>query len=170
MRGLFNRFSRAFIDAGGAEGRSLTDIGADFADWLRDPAAADLARDEWASLESYNAVDASALGLADLAGCDKATLFGMTVRLHPAARTLSVATNAAPLVRPALRRGRMALLITRPAADVQLSPTDAAAAVVLDLAKEISPLGNLLLRLAEDHPDGGAALAGLIDAGAFERL
>ncbi|WP_194953967.1 HvfC/BufC N-terminal domain-containing protein [Sphingopyxis solisilvae] len=168
--GPFNRLSRAFLDAGGAEGRSLTDIGAGFADWLGDSLAAELARVEWAWLESYNAADALALGLADLAGCDEATLFGMAVRLHPAARTLSLATDAAPLVDPALRCGPMTLLFTRPAADVQLWPTDAVTAGVLDLAKEISQLGNLLARLAEDHPDGGAALAALIDAGAFERL
>ena len=46
----FNRLSRAFVEAGGAERRALGDIGAGFADWLGDPLAADIARAEWAWL------------------------------------------------------------------------------------------------------------------------
>ncbi|WP_332819732.1 DNA-binding domain-containing protein [Sphingopyxis sp.] len=168
--GPFNRLSRKFVDACGAEGRSLTDIGAGFADWLGDPLAADLARVEWAWLESYNAAEGPALGLADLAGYNETTLLGFSVHLHPATRFLSLATDAARLIDPAFAPGTSALLITRPDADVRLFPVHAADIAALGLAKEISPLGNLLALLAEDHPDGGAALAALIDAGAFERL
>src|SRR3546814_14023377 len=57
----FNRLSRCFVEEGGAQRRSLSDIGAGFADWLADPRAADLARVEWAWLESYHAADAPAL-------------------------------------------------------------------------------------------------------------
>src|SRR3546814_1795547 len=51
----FNRLSRCFVEEGGAQRWSLRDIGAGFADWLADPRAADLARVEWAWLESYHA-------------------------------------------------------------------------------------------------------------------
>ena len=168
--GPFNRLSRAFVEAGGAEGRSLTDIGSGFADWLDDPLATDLARAEWLWLESYNAAEAPALGLADLAGFDETALLGLPVRVHPAMRCLVLTADAAPLVDPAFVPGTPALLITRPDADVQLFPVHAADIAALHLANEISPLGNFLACLAEDHPDGGAALAALIDAGAFERL
>jgi hypothetical protein len=168
--GAFNRVSRAFVDSGGAEGRSLADIGAAFPDWLSDPLAADVARLEWVWLESYNAAEAPAIGLADLAGHDEAALFGLSVRLHPATRFLVLAMDAAPLIDPAFDPRTPALLVTRPQAEVRIFPVDVADIAALDLAQEISSFGNLLACLAEDNPDGGTALAALIDAGAFERL
>ncbi len=168
--GPFNRLSRAFVDAGGAEGRSLTNIGAGFAGWLTEPRLAEVARIEWTWLESYNAGEGPAFGLADMAGHDEASLLDLPVRLHPATRFLRLATGAASLIDPAFAPGMPALLVTRPHAEVRLLPVQLAGIAALELAKEISPLGNLLARLGEDHPDGGAALAALIDAGAFERL
>lgn len=166
----FNRLSRGFVDAGGGARRPLSDIGAAFPDWLRDPLAADLARAEWAWLESYNAPEADALRLADLAGQGEAALLARPVRLHPAARILRLASGAASLVDPAFAPDITALLISRPEANVRLFPLHDVAAAALGLAKEISPLGNLLAPLAEHHPDGGAAIAALIDAGAFEKV
>lgn len=166
----FNRVSRAFIDVGGAKGRSLSLIGAGFADWLANPLAADLARVEWAWLESYHAADAPALALADLAGLDEAGLLGLAVRRHPAARAVMLSRAAAPLVDPGFARSVRVLLVARPDADVRLSAIDAADAAVLDMASEISPLGNLITHLTEHHPGGGAAIAALIGAGAFERV
>ena len=166
----FNRLSRAFVDSGGAERLALPDIGRDFAGWLGDPLAADLARVEWAWLESYNAAEAGALRLADLAGQDEVALLGLTVRLHPATRIVKLASDAAPLIDPAFAPGTAALLVTRPDAEVRLFALHPADDIALDRAKEISTLGNLIASLAEMHPDGGAAIAVLIDAGAFEKV
>ncbi|MBB6428099.1 DNA-binding domain-containing protein [Sphingopyxis sp. JAI128] len=166
----FNRLSRAFVDAGGARYRLLADIGKGFADTLADPVAADLARIEAAWLEAYHAADTPALELADLAGLDEAGLLALCVRRHPAARGLTLASPAAALVDPALAPAVGALLVTRPAAEVRLSAVPASAMAVLAMAEEISPLGNLIAALDEIHPDGGAAIAALIAAGAFERV
>lgn len=166
----FNRQSRAFVEGGGAEALALPDIGRDFAGWLADPLAADVARIEWAWLESYHAAEADPLRLADLAGQDEATLLRLPVRLHPAARIVTLTSDAAPVVDAALLSGTAALLVIRPAAEVRLLALHPAEDAALDLAKEISPLGNLIARLAEQHPDGGAAIAALIDAGAFEKV
>jgi hypothetical protein len=166
----FNRLSRTFIDGGGARGRSLTDIGAGFADRLADPRAADLARIEWLWLESYHAVEAPALALADLAGCDEAALLALRVRRHPATRVAALASDAAPLVDAAFAAGTAVLLVTRPDAEVRLFATGAVEATLLANAKDIFTLGNLIADLAEAHPDDGAALAALIDAGAFEKV
>lgn len=166
----FNRLSRAFVEGGGAERLALPDIGRDFVGWLGDPLAADLARIEWAWLESYNAAEAGALRLADLAGQDEVALLGLTVRLHPATRIVKLASDAAPLIDPAFAPGTAALLVTRPDAEVRLFALHPADDIALDRAKEISTLGNLIASLAEMHPDGGAAIAALIDAGAFEKV
>jgi len=166
----FNRLSRAFVDSRGAEALALAEIGRDFAGWLDDPLAADVARVEWAWLESYHAADAEPLRLADLAGQDEAALLGLPVCLHPAARIVTLTSDAAPIVDRALPSGTAVLLLTRPAAEVRLFALHPAEDAALDLAKEISPLGNLIALLAEQHPGGGAAIAALIDAGAFERV
>ena len=168
--GVFNRLSRAFIDAGGAERRALADIGAGLADWLDDPFAADIARVEWAWLESYHAADAPALRLGDLARCDEAALIATPVRRHPAARIVPLAADAAPRLDPAFAPGTAAILITRPDAEVRLFAAHPVDAAVLDAAADISPLGNLIALLDEGHPGGGAAIAALIDAGAFAKV
>ncbi|WP_137752121.1 putative DNA-binding domain-containing protein [Sphingopyxis sp. L1A2A] len=166
----FNRVSRAFVDVGGAQGRPLALIGATFPGWLADPLAADLARAEWAWLESYHAADAAALTLADLAGLDEAALLGLAVRRHPAVRVVALSRPAAPLLDPGLARDVRALLVARPDAEVRLLAITAADVAALDMASEMSPLGNLIAHLAEMHPEGGAAVAALIAAGAFERV
>ncbi len=167
---LFNRLSRDFVDAGHAQHRSLRNIGAGFPDWLAAPLAADLARIEWAWLESYHAADAPALALAELAGSDEAALLDLLVRRHPAARAVSLASVVAPLVDPGFAPDVAVLLVTRPQVEVRLSAIDPAAAFALDMASEVLPLGNLIAHLAETHPDGVAAVAALIGAGAFERV
>ena len=166
----FNRLSRAFIDGGGAQGRSLALIGESFPGWLVDPVAADLARVEWAWLESYNAPDAMALTLADLAGLDEAALLAFCVRRHPATRVVTLANAAAPLVDPDFAAETCALMVTRPDAAVLLHAVLPADVAAIAMADEMTPLGNLIARLAEDHPEGGAAIAALIAAGAFERV
>jgi hypothetical protein len=166
----FNRLSRVFVEAGGAERRPLADIGAGFADWLDDPLAADIARVEWAWLESYHAADAAALRLADLAGCDEAALLATRVRRHPAARILLLATGAAPHLDAAFAADTAAILLTRPEAEVRSFAAHPADAAAIDSAANIVPLGNLIALLSENHPGGGAAIAALIDAGAFEKV
>lgn len=166
----FNRVSRAFIEVGGAQGRSLALIGESFPGWLVDPVAADLARVEWAWLESYNAPHAMALTLADLAQLDEAALLAFRVRRHPATRIVTLAHATAPLVDPAFAAETRALMVTRPDAAVLLHAVLPADAAVITMSDEMTPLGNLIARLAEDHPEGGAAIAALIAAGAFERV
>lgn len=166
----FNRVSRAFIDVGGAQGRSLARIGAAFPGWLADPVAADLARVEWMWLESYHAADAPALTLADLAGLDEAALLYLVVRCHPAMRVVTLSRAIAPLIDPRFARDARALLIARPEAEVRLFAITDADVAALAMARESAPVGNLIAHLAEMHPEGGAAVAALIAAGAFERV
>lgn len=165
----FNRLSREFLDAGGAAARALADIGRDFPDALADPVATDIARLEWAWLESYHAAEAEALRLTDLGGLDEAALLGLRVRLHPAARVVRLTGVAAPHIDDSFAPDTPALLVTRPEAEVRLFALHPADVAVLERAREISPLGNLIAPLAELHPGGGAAIAALIDAGAFEK-
>lgn len=168
--GEFNRLSRRFVDEGGAQRRSPGDIGAGFPGWLVDPRAGDLARIEWAWLKSYHAADVAALTFADLHGLCEADLLGLPVRRHPATRIVALASDAAPLIDRAFAADTRALLVTRPEADVRLFAIEPAAIEALEMAEEIVPIGNLIARLTEQHPDGAAAIAALINTGAFERV
>lgn len=166
----FNRLSRAFIEAGGAQRRSLADIGADFPAWLTDPLAADLARVEWAWLDSYHAAEKPALTLADLDGMEEIGLLDLALRCHPATRIVTLSSDAAPLVDPAFAPGVEGLLITRPYAEVRLFAVENADAAAIAIAQEVCPIGNLIAHLTEQYDDGGAAIARLIAAGAFEKV
>ncbi len=168
--GEFNRLSRRFLEEGGAQRRSLGDIGAGFPAWLDDPRARDIARVEWAWLKSYHAADAAALALADLHGLGEADLFSLPVRRHPATRIVTLASCAAPLIDRAFAADTQVLLVTRPEAGVRLFAIGPAAGAAIEMAEEIVPIGNLIARLAEQHRDGGTAIAALIETGAFERV
>jgi len=169
----FNRLSRTFLDRGGAKGRAHAQIGADFPAFLKregDAVATDLARVERAWLTAFHAAEAPALTLDELAGRDEAGLLALPVRRHPAAMVVMLASDAAPVLDPDLPGGTTALLITRPGAEVLMSPVPVATAAMLDAARRIAPLGNLIACLTE-QPDGdGTAVVPLIAAGALERV
>ena len=125
---------------------------------------------EWAWLESYHAADAPALTLADLAGLDEAALLQRVVRCHPAMRIVMLSRSIAPLVDPDFAPDVQAVLVARPDAEVRLFAITDADVAALAAARESALLGNLVAHLAERHPEGGAAVAALIAAGAFERV
>ena len=168
--GEFNRLSRAYIEAGRAQRRSLADIGADFPTWLTDTLAADLARVEWAWLSSYHAAEKRPLTLADLAGLDEGGLLDLSVCCHPATRVVMLSSDAAPHIDPAFAPGVAGLLITRPDAEVRLFAVEAADAAAIAIAQQLCPIGNLIAHFAEQCDNGGAAIARLIDAGAFQKV
>ncbi|WP_077147388.1 putative DNA-binding domain-containing protein [Sphingopyxis sp. KK2] len=171
--GAFDRLSRAYVDGGGAQGKPVAAIGRGFDAWLAgeaDPLAADLARVEWVWLACYHAAEAPALRLADLRLLDEPGLLALPVRRHPAAATVTLTSDAAPLLDPALPAGTGVLLITRPDAEVRLFAAIDADRVAIEAAENITPLGNLIERLAELQQGDEAAIVPLIAAGAFERV
>ena len=116
----FNRLSRDFIESGGAGRRALADIGAGFAAFLSDPIAADLARAEWAWLDSYRAAEAPALRLADLAGLREAVLLDLPRRaryrwramwrrcsIRPSRRARRKSSSRAPMPRSGCSRSTL---------------------------------------------------------------
>ena len=110
-------------------GDTFADFAAGFAPAASVPYLADLARLEWAWLQSHHAADATPLAADALAALDPQALAAVRVVLHPA---LAVLRSAFPVVSIAARlradddlagldmgRGEDALL-TRPALDVEL--------------------------------------------------
>jgi hypothetical protein len=178
----FNRLSRQFIERADVASQPLAAIGAAFAGFLNEQGeadgAADLARFEWRWLQSYHAADAEPLALGALAGLDPDALLAVMLMAHPAA----VAAAYTPLVQTVLGAevpgldGADAILLTRPDAEVLVSPASALMAKILALSRNPQPIGNLLAPDGEQGDDEGApvdavmqALVALINAGALVR-
>lgn len=170
----FNALSRQYVDLPNVRKAKLAGIGEEFAAFLAargcEPSLIDLARIEWAWLESYHAADCQALRLADLAGHDEAALLNLALRLHPATRLVFVSASIEEILPdlPGAGTARSrAVLVTRPDADVRLTPLDATQAVVADLAKKASRMRNLLSAALETASEADAlpAVFALIEAG-----
>lgn len=174
----FNGLSRDFIERPEVRPRKLMQLGEGLADFLadrvHDMAAVDLARIEWAWLQSYHAAEAEALQLADLAGLDEQGLLDLDLALHPAARLIEVQTPLAQLM-PEFAESASAdmrhLVITRPTHEVLLHPLAAVAADLLMQAHFPVPMRNLLGQAIERAGEAEAlpAIFALIGAGALVR-
>lgn len=141
---------------------SLDDLGRDFPSAL-DGAASDLARIEWAWLESYRAPDGPALTLASLAGLDASEIVEIRCSAHPANRMVRL-DPAAGVEFDGNPIGSPFVILSRPETEVRLTEADAAAARMLDeLGAAGSPqsLGNLLA----GDPQSATLL---VEAGALE--
>lgn len=174
----FNAVSRDFIERPDVRPRKLMALGEHFADFLdeqgSDAAAVDLARIEWAWLQSYHAAEAEALQLADLAGLDEPGLLELGLMLHPAARLIETRTELgdlmpelAEIAAPAMRQ----LLITRPAHEVLLHPLADVPARLLADTLFPATMGNLLGRAIEHAGEAEAlpAIFALVGAGGLVR-
>jgi hypothetical protein len=165
----------------------LAYYGARFADWLEDHALAfDLpylsavARLERLHLESFLAPDAQTLVMADLAGTREWD--AVKLKLHPAARfgwatcpamTIWLAHEHGPperAIAPAWRPE--GALFTRPRLHVAARVLDRAMHRMLFGIRLGESVGSAALATAALYPDAdpGAALAALVDAGAFAAL
>lgn len=170
----FNAFSRAFVERPEPRACRLMAIGEGFASFLaacgQDQATIDLARIEWAWLQSYNAAEAAALRLADLACYDEPGLLELTVTVHPAAQLIDISTNVTallPELADAAAAPPAAVLLTRPDTEVVLTALDAAKASVAGLAKKSPTMRNLLAAALETAGEAEAlpAVFALIEAG-----
>lgn len=178
----FNAQSRRFILQPGAATQALPEIGVGFDAFLieagEDHGAADLARFEWLWLQSYHAADTVPLTLCELAGLAPEALLDEVLGRHPAA----VAARFAPQVHdligaevPGLAQAD-AILITRPDAEVLVTPASALMEDLLAAAENPRAISNLLALGSElqSHEMQAAdaamqALVALINAGALIR-
>lgn len=175
----FNLHSRGYLDRPGVAALPLAGIGADFAEHLaevRSPVeAVDLARFEWAWLTCYQAADATAVTIADLANLGEAGLLDLVLSRHPASALVEI--GAAARSRLSDETGLVfadpAILITRPEAEVRVMPANATMRALWRAFANPTPVCNLLAMSdepgSEDRSATGnlGALLALIGAGAF---
>ncbi|WP_373487222.1 putative DNA-binding domain-containing protein [Blastomonas sp.] len=168
----FNRLSRDFIERPEVMSRSLRLLGECFADFLQaepvDPASLDLARIEWAWLESYHAADLPALGLCDLAGLDEAGLLDLPVVLHPAVRMVRLTAPLAEQL-PELPCDVQIVLISRPDALVLLHGMTSQRGEILAQIEKSAHMRNFIDSAIEIVGEAAALphVLSLIEAGAL---
>jgi len=169
----FNQLSREYVGRNEAIGEPLNAIGRHFAQFMRekpdcDNTAAALADFEWAWLESYHAADAEALTLAQFADADEESLLNTIVALHPASRITPASARAALLDEVPGLADCAAILLTRPQADVLVSPASEAMVRQIDELAEPQPFCNLLGNVDEQLlAQGLQASMAMLEAGAL---
>ena len=169
----FNTLSRQFCDTAIARASDANAIGTGFADYLSGYVATDmidLARIEWAWLESYHSADVEPLTMTDVAALGETELLNLTVTSHPAACIVVLGSPSFNLI-PELgdMTNAAAVLITRPDAEVHVLALDALAAKIFASAQKGTQLCNLIEIAAEqaDEAEQLAPIITLIGAGAL---
>ena len=130
-------------------------------------------------LESYHAAEASALRLSDLSGIAPDMLMEITVQTHPAASIGQFNEKVRQLLGQEVAglADAHTVLLTRPDAEVLVSPASADIAAIFPKNRTHVTLGNLLAEINEPEgnekcvpPDGLTALVVLLEAGALTRV
>lgn len=167
--GEFNALSREYLEHNESAGLRLADIGKGFAAFLRgrnqDHIAIDLARYEWAWLQTYGAPDATAFTVNELAHLEIGAIETLCLSRHPASTVLALCAGA----REAIGSDFDApyVLLTRPDAHISVLPIGEGGARLYEKFETPQLLCNLMLEdsAAEDEP----VLIALISAGALCR-
>lgn len=179
----FNEHSRLYLEHPGVTAHTLALIGAEFPCFLARSGearvAVDLARFEWLWLKAFHAAEAPVLRLADLAGIEPQALMDIAVQAHPAASISQFEASVHRLIGaevPGLDDCD-AILLTRPEAEVLVTPASAAMAAVLSGTEIRIGIGNLLASLSEpdckiqlSSDDYMPVLIALLEAGALRRV
>jgi hypothetical protein len=172
---VFNKISRDYCETAMACAAGQNAIGRHFPEFLIGQSVmqniSDLAAIEWMWLESYHAIDAKTLVLADIAGMSDSDLIALEVAAHPAAKCLILNAPLHPNMSELqeIDTAPYAVLIVRPEAEVLLVPIDKSTAESFAKANNISTIGNLFAHLSEQgsEADPLAAVMTLLQAGAL---
>lgn len=173
----FHAVSRDYIDQPHIMAFDMNDIASDFAAFLnsRNHSATeiDLAKVEWAWIESYRSAEAEALKIADIASLDEASLLALPIAAHPAMRLVRLTGTLSPQLGELGNETPDALMIARPEEQILFHPMTGKEHTVASKISNISNMGNLLaasIELTGEGPDANGAMEPiikLIQAGAI---
>jgi hypothetical protein len=146
----FNVLSREFVERADAMRSDINNLGAKFAEFLADKhedgASIDLARIEWAWLQSYHAANAEALTMQHIAALDEDGLMGLPLEFHPSVRHIDLQTSLAPElgIDAAQADGAAAIAIVRKENEVLIFPQDQAQREIFQICEKSVLMRNLL--------------------------
>jgi hypothetical protein len=169
----FDALAIDYLHAHPSTNPSARHFGHAFADWLAHRrelprAIAGLARFEWLLGEAFDAADAPALGIEHIAALPAEAWPGLRLQLHPAARLLAVACNAAELIEAhshglalpeLLDAAPSHWLLWRIDGDVHWRPLDKEEARALHAIASGEPFTRLCERLQPADGEAGALRA-----------
>lgn len=166
----FNQISRQFIETRAGR-ETLAILGELFPAWIAAKSelkvAVDLARFEWAWLQSYNSENAPALTLPTLAELKADAIVNLVIARHPASIALELDVNAREQIEfetgdplPFER-----ILLVRPQAEVRIVPASPDALQIYDALLEPTPISNILRQ--SPVSDVQQPLLALVAAGAL---
>lgn len=156
----FHAVAELFLEQEAVLGRSLDGLGKGFDELIDELTHRDLARAEWAWLQSFHAAEADALTLVELAAMTAEELHDSSFDLHPATRLIGLERPERFAWDEPLRGAGDKLLLTRPEAEVLPRRVGPVEAEIVALIANRQRAGDLLDR-------GPAALITLIGAGAL---
>jgi len=173
---VFHALSRDYVEQDQILLCDINGIADDFADFLTDrdcgASAIDLAKIEWAWLDSYRSADAEPLALADIATLAEAELLAFPVAPHPALRLITLSGPLSPELAELGETQPPALMVARPQAQILLHPLTAAEHGIAKKISESATMGNLLQYALElgDEAVAMQHIVMLIQAGALARI
>ncbi len=173
---VFHSLSRDYVEQDQILLCDINGIAADFAAFLLsrgcDASAVDLARIEWAWLESYRSADADPLALTDIAALAETDLLAFPVAPHPAFRLITLTGALSPELAELGETKPDSLMIVRPQAQILFHPLTAVEHTIAEKAPESATMGNLLQHALElsDEATAMQHIIMLIQAGALTRI
>lgn len=171
----FHALSRDYVEQDQILACDLNGIAAGFADFLKREKCGgteiDLARVEWAWIESYRAAEAEPLAPADIAALDEESLLGLGIEAHPAMRLIGLTGALSPALGELGAATPHALLVARPEARVLFHPLTETEHAIAGKIADIATLGNLLDASLElgDEASAMQHVMKLITAGVLTR-
>lgn len=172
----FHAISRDYVDQEHIMACDINHIAADFATFLatreHDSSAIDLARIEWAWIESYRAAEATAVVLTDIAALPEDELLAFPITVHPSMRLIPITGPMSPELGELVEAEPSALMIARPEALVLFHPLDTIEQAIAEKIAESGTMGNLLAHALElgDEATAMQHIIKLIQTGALTRI
>lgn len=173
---IFHALSRDYVDQDYIMACDINHIAADLPTFLSDceydDTAIDLARIEWAWIESYRSVEATPVALTDIATLAEADLLALPLAAHPAMRLIAITGRLSPELGELADAEPRALMIARPEAQVLFHPLTAVELAIAEKITDCGSMGNLLDHALEwsDEPTAMQHILKLIQAGALTRI
>lgn len=149
----FHAISRDYIDQDHILLCDMNSIAEDFSQFLEKrkigATEVDLAKVEWAWLESYRAAEAEPLELSEVAMLGEDALLALPIAPHPAMRLIPLNGKLSPELSELGDETPHTLLVVRPEAQVLFHPLYAVEAYIAENIANISTMGNLLEKAIE---------------------